>query len=168
MFSFIARASAISMFILFVVGGNPAFAQDASESLIEQADTQPSHLRLDTTSASVDSELAVVRPAPALQVSRPRPLVPLYVSFAALQALDVQSTLKALNSGGVEGNPVMSSVVSNRAAIIAVKAASASAVILLTERVWHRNRATAIVLMVAINSGYAAILQHNYRVAAGR
>jgi len=42
-----------------------------------------------------------------------RPLVPLYVSLAVLQALDVHATTCALNRGGVELNPLTRGVAHN-------------------------------------------------------
>jgi hypothetical protein len=91
----------------------------------------------------------------------------LYASTAVMQALDVHSTLAALNSGGVEANPMMSGLTGNKAAFIAVKAAVATTTILATRQLAKRNKVAAVVTLVAINSAYAFVASHNYRVASG-
>jgi uncharacterized protein DUF5658 len=95
-----------------------------------------------------------------------RALVPLYVSFAALQALDVHSTMRALDGGAVEGNPLMRGVAHQPAALIGVKAAGAASTIWLAHRMSKRSKAGAFVVMAAVNSAYAMVVAHNYR--AGR
>jgi hypothetical protein len=97
------------------------------------------------------------------RTDRPRVLPALYVSFGALQALDAHSTLRALGRGQVEGNPVMRGIAAQPAAVVGVKAATAAGTIFLTEKLWRRHRTAAIVLMVALNAGYAAVVAHNYR-----
>jgi heme A synthase len=96
--------------------------------------------------------------------ARPRPLVPLYVAFAVLQGLDGATTVRALGRGAVEANPLLGGVAGNPAALFAAKAGTAVGSILLTERLWKRNRVAAIALMVALNGAYAAVVAHNYRV----
>ena len=96
---------------------------------------------------------------------RPAALVPLYVSFASLQAFDIDSTRKALNRGGLEANPIMRGVVGSPAAFIALKAAMTGATIASNETLWKRNRAAAVLMMVAMNGAYAAVVAHNYSVA---
>jgi Domain of unknown function (DUF5658) len=94
-------------------------------------------------------------------------IVPLYLSFAALQALDVHSTMAALERGGTrESNPVMAGVVGTPAAFIALKAATGAGIIYLTERVRARSRTTAVIMLTAFNSLYAAVVARNYRLAA--
>jgi hypothetical protein len=105
--------------------------------------------------------LAQERPMAA---ENPRVLVPLYVSFAALQALDVHSTTRALNAGGVEANPLMRGVANQPAALIAVKAGGAASTIWLAHQVSKRSKVGAIVVMAAVNSAYAMVVAHNYRV----
>ena len=111
-------------------------------------------------------------PTPVLAQDNPvatdgrRILMPLYVSFATLQALDVHSTTRALNAGAVEGNPVMRGVANQPGALIAVKAGGAASTIWLTNKLSKRNKTAAIVVMAAVNSAYAMVVAHNYR--AGR
>ena len=90
---------------------------------------------------------------------------PALSSFGALQALDVHSTLGALNRGGVEANPLMKSVTGNPASLIAIKAAGTAGVLYTSERLWKKNPAAAIVFMVGANSAMAWVVQNNYRAA---
>jgi hypothetical protein len=99
------------------------------------------------------------------RADRPLVLPALYVSFGALQALDAHSTLRALDRGQAEGNPLMRGIVSQPAAVVGIKAATTAGTIYLTEKLWRRHRTAAIVLMVAVNAGYLAIVTHNYRRA---
>jgi hypothetical protein len=99
------------------------------------------------------------------RVPRDRPVfLPLYASFIGLQALDLHSTLVAIKAGGREANPVMNSMTGGVGLPI-VKAASTGAIIYLTERVRKHNRGAAIVMMIALDSAYAAIVAHNYAIA---
>ena len=98
--------------------------------------------------------------------SRPRALAPLYVSFATLQALDVHSTLRALDGGSArEANPILGAAAGSPAAMIALKAGAGAGLIYASERLWKRNRVAAVAMMVAVNSAYAIVVAHNYAVA---
>jgi hypothetical protein len=101
----------------------------------------------------------------ALPTERPRLLIPLYVSFAALQAMDAHSTLKAVSAGHVELNPLVAPSSRNAAAMAAMKVAVTTAVIVGMEKVWRHNRVAAVAAMIAVNGAYAAIVSHNYRNA---
>ena len=103
--------------------------------------------------------------APGLEAARPVALLPLYVSFAALQALDVHSTLMALEGGAREGNPVMRKVVSSPASLVAVKALSTAGALYAAEKLWKRNRTLAILTMIGLNGAYLAVVSHNYSAA---
>jgi len=99
--------------------------------------------------------------------SRPPALVPLYVSFATLQVLDLHSTVRALDVGAREANPILGGIVGSPAAFVATKAGVTTAVLLVTERLWKRNKAAAVLMMIGLNSAYAGIVAHNYAVEAG-
>jgi hypothetical protein len=118
------------------------------------------------------------RPLPAPEprpIGQPRPKPPsqggsaalgsLYVSFAVLQGLDLHSTFKALDAGGRETNPFMAGIASNRGAMIGMKAATTGAAILLADRVARNNKTASFILMAAMNTAFAAVVAHNYRVA---
>ena len=92
-------------------------------------------------------------------------LFSLYASTAAMQALDVHSTMTALGQGAVEANPLMKGLARNKTAFIAMKAGVAASTILATRNMAKRNKVAAIATMVAINSAYAMVVRHNYKVA---
>jgi hypothetical protein len=106
----------------------------------------------------------VPRPSPGFEGQRPAILPALYVSVAALQALDAHSTMTALGQGGREANPLMRGVAGNRGALLAVKAGVAGGTIFLAERMWKRNRVAAIAMMVIVNAVDAVVVAHNYKV----
>lgn len=89
----------------------------------------------------------------------------LQAAMVATQMLDAHSTLRALDAGGVEGNPMMGGLVKNRAAFIGVKAAMGASLVYATQRIGQRNKVAAIAMAAAVNSAYAMIASHNYRVA---
>lgn len=96
--------------------------------------------------------------------TRPAALVPLYGSLAALNALDVHSTLKGLATGTVrEANPLMRPFVRNQGAFIALKAATTATAILLTEKSRKKHPRRAVVIMFVTNAAMAAVVAHNYR-----
>ncbi len=105
--------------------------------------------------------------APAVTTSRPAPLIPLYVGFAASQILDIHSTHLAIERGGRERNPLLKAFGGgNTWAAVAVKASLTGATVWTAERLWKRNRRMSVVaLMVAVTGLQAAVDAHNYRVA---
>jgi hypothetical protein len=126
--------------------------------------------------ASIAQGFALIHPSPAEPpastaapgpAKRPAALLPLYVSFTALQFADVHSTLSALDAGGREGNPVFVGFRSP-AGMLAVKAGLALGTTYAVERLRKRSPRTAVVLMIALNSAYAGIVAHNYAVAPQR
>lgn len=106
--------------------------------------------------------------APAVTTSRPAPLMPLYLGFAASQALDLHSTRLAIDRGGRERNPLLKAFGGdNTWAAVAVKVGLTGATIWTAEHMWKRNRPmSAVVLMAAVTALQAAVDAHNYRVAA--
>lgn len=89
----------------------------------------------------------------------------LYVSFAALQIMDAVSTRKALSGGAREANPVMGGIARNSAALFAVKAGTAAATTWFAEKLAKNHPRRATIMMAVLNTAYAAIVAHNYRVA---
>ena len=101
-----------------------------------------------------------------LETSRPAPLVPLYLTFGALQVLDTDSTIDALGRGYRESNPLLEPVSGHRAAMLAVKAGVTLGTIMLVERAWKgRHRRAAVLTMIGVNVGYGLIVASNYRRA---
>jgi hypothetical protein len=106
----------------------------------------------------------VTAAAPAAISSRPSLILPaLQVSFGALQIMDVVSTRRALNAGLTEGNTVMRGVVHRPLAVAAVKVGATAATVFLVNRVARKNRAAALLTMVAINSAYSVVVVRNIR-----
>jgi hypothetical protein len=91
----------------------------------------------------------------------------LYASTAVMQALDVHSTLLALDRGAVEANPLMAGAAGNRTAFIALKAGVAFSTVMAARNMSKKNKVAAIITLVAINSAYAMVVNHNYRVVRG-
>jgi hypothetical protein len=92
----------------------------------------------------------------------------MYASFIALQALDAHSTIRALDRGARETNPMVAPFADDTAALIALKAGTAAGVIYMTDRVRRHNRVASIVIIAAANSAYAVIVARNYRIAASQ
>ena len=92
-----------------------------------------------------------------------RVMLPLYSGFAGLEALDVQSTTRALHRGATEANPLLAGIGSHPVALTFVKAGTAAATVCVMENVRKKNRVAAIATMFGINSAYAMIVVHNYR-----
>ena len=139
-----------------IIVGSPSVSMPPSEDAADSSSIDPGSPIL----AAPETHLELAQPTK----SRPRGvLVPLYVSFAALQALDVHSTLRAVDAGGVEQNPFLKGLVNQPAALIALKGGVAASTILIADRLQHHNRIGAIVAMTALNSVYATVVAHNYR-----
>jgi hypothetical protein len=97
---------------------------------------------------------------------RPAALVPMYISFAGLQALDIHSTHRALkNPSAREANPVARAVVGNQAAFTAAKLGATAGFVLASEKMWKKHPLAAVLFNIAGNSALAAVVAHNYRVA---
>jgi hypothetical protein len=94
---------------------------------------------------------------------RPSLLVPLYVGFGALQALDAHSTLRALQTGAREQNPIVEPFGRNPAALFVLKSATTAGTIVLAEKLRRHHPVKAIVMMTAVNVAYAVIVAANYR-----
>ena len=88
----------------------------------------------------------------------------MFVSYAVLQTLDIHSTLRVMDRGGVEQNTVLAPLVNRPAAFIAFKAGVTAATLLAANRLSKHHRVTSYVVMFALNSAYAVIVAHNYRL----
>jgi hypothetical protein len=96
---------------------------------------------------------------------RPGGLVAMYAGLGALNALDVYSTMRALDRGARETNPVVKATAGNLGVSLAVKAATTAGSIYFAEKLWKKNRAAAIVTMAAVNVATAAVVARNLRNA---
>ena len=102
-------------------------------------------------------------PVPAALRSSSPPLHALQISFGALQALDVYSTVRGLRMGSGEANPLVRGIARDPLALATVKAAAATSSLLLIGRVARTHRAAAVVTLVAMNAAYSLIVAHNLR-----
>lgn len=145
------------LFALLLVGmpNFPAWDRTVSKLFVPPTPTAES-------APSAEPRDSRAAPPPSDSARRPRILVPLYASFAALQALDAHSTLAALHAGHREANPLMRGIADRPAALLAVKAAVACTTIYVAEKVRARSQLAAIALMAALNSVYATIVVRNY------
>ena len=110
---------------------------------------------------------AAVAPVVLQRPRAPRGVLPaLYAGFGALQTLDAHSTLRALDAGGVEQNPLMRWTTSHPVAFVSMKAVATAGTILVAERIRRKHPKRAMAFIGAINTAYALIVMHNYRVAA--
>jgi hypothetical protein len=99
--------------------------------------------------------------SPAAPAARRATLYTLEASFAALQVLDAVSTLKAIDRGHSEQNPLMRGLVDRPAAFLAVKAGATVTTLWLVHRVARQNTLAAILTLAAIDSGYAMLVSRN-------
>ena len=151
--------------LLFVSAfAGDAFAQERTENASKElASVRVLSINEATRGYEFDQRSFPVPPAP--RPSKSALLGSLYATTALMHALDVHSTILALDRGAIEANPLMAGVTKNRAAFIATKAAVATSSILAARSLAKRNKVAAIVSMVAINSVYGMVVQHNYKVA---
>jgi len=86
----------------------------------------------------------------------------LYVSYGALQALDMVSTVQARNQGAREVNPIMGGSYGRATATKALLAAASMTAVRLVAK---KNRKSAFLTMVARNAATAVVVVSNYRNA---
>ncbi len=129
----------------------------------------PALIPVDIPAPVLEQSRAVPNAPPARPLTPPssfqRGLIPLFAGYAALQALDVHSTLTVINRGGAEANGLMAPLVNHPAAFVAFKAAMTTTTLLAAERLSKRNRFAAYALMFGMTSAYAFVVAHNYRIA---
>jgi hypothetical protein len=118
------------------------------------------------TAHIVRGSLATPTQAPVeiREARRPAPLIPLYISFAALQVADARSSYSASRQGLVETNPLMGPIVNSPGRLVAMKAATTAGTILATEFLWRQHPRAAVIVMAVITSSYSVIVAHNYRL----
>jgi hypothetical protein len=155
---------------LAVVYLTAAYLLSTASSLAAQEHDQVPSVAWAVASADglVIPALPALASVPALSAPppqhRPAALMPLYFLLGAFQGLDAHSTLRALEGGGREANPIVGRVVDSPAGFVALKAGGTAGVIFLTEKLWKRNRTAAILTMIGLNSAYGAVVSHNYAV----
>jgi hypothetical protein len=117
-----------------------------------------------TAQAAAAASAAANGWAPAApHLKRPAVLPVLYVALGAIQAWDVMSTSAAIKAGAHEGNQAAAPFANNTGALLSLKAVTTASTLFFAERAWKKNRVAAVVMMVAINSGIAAVSVTNMR-----
>ena len=104
------------------------------------------------------------RPA-AAQSPRPAALIPLYISFGALQGFDIHSTMKAEAAGGREANPILGAAGSSTLSLVLTKSAATAGVVFGTERLARKHPKSAVLLMFGLNAALTAVVAHNYALS---
>src|SRR5262245_2150133 len=122
---------AAALFVAALVSPASVDAQEHS-TILQTAPVSPAALELQSPPALVQAAGGFDAPRP----TRPDALMPLYLTYATLQVLDVHSTIRALDRGAVEANPLMKNLTESPASLVAVKAASAAGVLYTTEKLW--------------------------------
>jgi hypothetical protein len=112
------------------------------------------------------ARLDVTPGTPEARPGRSMVLSALYATTALSQGLDAHSTMRALNAGATERNPLMSYLTSHPPAFVALKTGAAAGLIYAGQRLAKRNKTHAVIALVAVNSAYLTIAAHNYRVAS--
>ena len=136
-----------------------ALPVSAQEMLAEQAKpvvTVPSAAVLDAW-AREGQKLTLVKPSkPSAAVRN------LFVTYGAVQGLDVISTAIARNRGASEANPVLRG---GFAQGLAIKAGLGVATVLAVKAVQKKSKKAAIITMIALNVATAAVVVNNINVA---
>ena len=88
----------------------------------------------------------------------------MYVAYGLMQIADVHSTVRGIHAGGREANKVLAPIAHRPALLVPVKAAAFVGTVYLVERLRKTNRVAAVALMIGLNSAYAVIVAHNYRL----
>jgi Domain of unknown function (DUF5658) len=159
MVRFAGPPSGVAALLLVVGLSTSAHAQEPLASGGDAPDAAAPQL---AAPARIDSQTAS---AVRGHQRRPAALIPLYASFVTLEALDIHSTRSALARGAVEANPAMRGLTGSSLGMVTVKAAGTAGLIFASEKMWRKNKAAAVVLMIATNSAMAWVVEHNYRIA---
>ena len=146
-----------SLVVPMMLAAAPAAASDAATSSSDDSTTVAAAVMPINVPVTMPPSVSFLR----VDNARSGGLIASYVAHAALQGFDVYSTLKAVQNGASEQNPLMRSIVGHPTAFVAVKGAVAATTILAAEHMWrqgHRGRAVAL---MAITNGVMAMVAVN-------
>jgi hypothetical protein len=93
---------------------------------------------------------------------RPATLIPMYAAQGVLQGLDVYTTVRALDAGHREANPMFKS--GNPATMIGTKLAVGAVNVFAAEKLWKKNPKAATALMLVTNVLMTGVVAHNVNV----
>lgn len=157
---------AAAMMLSLIAGtARDARGQELTSPQLDQTLVLPANIFASMPTLSNAEQLPSQLPASMRRSGPSAMMTSLYVSTATMQALDVHSTLKAFSTGAVEANPLMTGVTKSPVAFIALKAGVAASTIMAARQMAKHNKVAAVVTLVAVNSAYAMVVSHNYRVA---
>jgi hypothetical protein len=165
-----SRPASCALLVALLMALSPALLESASRDdppapTLERTSADVAATRPASQATSGEGEYPVLRRAVAPQ-QRLQPHWWLHVSFAALQGLDVYSTIHAVGQGGREANPVLQGVANKPMALVAIKTGMTAAIIYATDRIWRKKPRTALTLMIVQNAAYMIVVAHNYRVSS--
>lgn len=137
----------------------PAFAQDPNvASGISRTEPAP---YVPTITVDPDDFLAEMNPS-----KRPSALVPLYMLQGVLQGVDAFTTIRGMKQGQAEQNPIFRG--HNAGVMLTTKLIATTSSIFMAEKMWKKNKAAAIAIMVASNLVTSAVVANNYRTLSAR
>jgi len=90
-----------------------------------------------------------------------------YSTTLVVQMYDAHTTLRALDAGAREMNPLVSPFSTDPRTVIAIGLVRAAAIDLALRSIAQRNKWAAVVVGAGINSAYLMVAVHNNRVANG-
>jgi hypothetical protein len=163
------RGAIVGLFVMGFLGTSASWVSAEQQALltadaIASAQAQPVLL----SEPSVSPQMPAPRSRPYFRAERrPQWAVPMHVVTAVMQGLDAHSTFKGFDAGAVEANPMVSSFANHRPAFTAFKVGVAAGIIYATDRLAKRHPVRAFITAAAINSAYAMVAAHNYRIARG-
>ncbi len=112
------------------------------------------------------AQVSVRVPAPQANVQNASIVLPaLYGTYGVLQAMDIHSTMAALNNGAHEVSPLLRSTASNPWASTAIKAVTTAGTLYFVSRMAKHHRKAAIITMIAVNGVTAAVVLRNRALA---
>ena len=151
------RFTAAAALAAFMLTALPATAQETTKEQTKPVVTVPSAAVADAW-AKEGQKLTLVKPA---QGTSPA-VRNLFISYGAVQGLDVISTAIARNRGATETNPVLRG---GFAQGMAIKAGLGVATVLAVRAGQKKSKKAAIVTMIALNVATAAVVVNNIKVA---
>jgi len=93
----------------------------------------------------------------------------LLTTYAALQALDVITTVHALHNGtGQEVNPIVGDLAKHPAAFAATKGVATLCTLVFMHRFAKEHPKAAAITMIAFNAGYSYVVARNLQIGTGR
>lgn len=119
--------------------------------------------------AQATDTIRSVPPVPPTGWSAPGLHLTLSAGFAALQTLDVVTTLRGVRNGSaVEANPLVGGLAERPAALIAVKGGLTAATLLSMNSLARKHPKAAALTMIALNAGTAFVVRSNFKIAVTR